>query len=226
MLGKFWHIISKWAVDKLPTKPKVMILKPEIKSIPLKNDQYYPTAQTKSHIVLHHSAGGSAASSIAYWASTPEHIATPYIIDRDGTIYECFDPKYWAYHLGVKGATWLEKASIGIEICSYGQLQPNMAGELLTYTKKVIPKEKAVKLNFRGFDYYEAYTLEQIKSLSILLPYLLDRFKIPLQADRKEFWEYKPPESLPPGIYSHTTVRKDKVDIYPHPDLVKLVYSL
>jgi hypothetical protein len=61
MLGKFWHIISKWAVDKLPTKPKVMILKPEIKSIPLKNDQYYPTAQTKSHIVLHHSAGGSAA---------------------------------------------------------------------------------------------------------------------------------------------------------------------
>lgn len=26
MLGKFWHIISKWAVDKLPQKPKAMAM--------------------------------------------------------------------------------------------------------------------------------------------------------------------------------------------------------
>ena len=227
MLGKFWHIISKWAVEKLPEKPKAMAVpKPEVKSITLKSDQYYPTAQKKTHIILHHTAGGSAESSIAGWAATPEHIATPYVIDRDGTIYECYPPEFWAYHLGVKGATWLEKASIGIEICSYGQLTPNIAGELLTYTKKVIPKEKAAKVNFRGFEYYEAYTPEQIAALKILLPYLINKFKIPLQPDRKNFWEYQNPATLPPGVYSHTTVRKDKVDIFPQKEIVDLVYNL
>ena len=31
MLGKFWHIISKWAVDKLPQKPKAMAVNPKEK---------------------------------------------------------------------------------------------------------------------------------------------------------------------------------------------------
>jgi len=216
----FWNFIAKFAAEKPVPLP------PQIKKLPLKSDQYYPTAQKKTHIILHHTAGGSAASSVAGWAATPEHIATPYIIDRDGTIYETYSPEFWAYHLGVKGATWLEKASIGIEICSYGQLTPNVAGELLTYTKKVIPKEKAAKVSFRGFEYYEAYTPEQITALKQLLPYLMDRFGIKPQADRKNFWEYRDAKTLPPGIWSHTTVRKDKVDIFPQKEIVELVNSL
>ena len=216
----FWNFIAKFAAEKPVPLP------PQIKKLPLKSDQYYPTAQKKTHIILHHTAGGSAASSVAGWAATPEHIATPYIIDRDGTIYETYSPEFWAYHLGVKGATWLEKASIGIEICSYGQLTPNVAGELLTYTKKVIPKEKAAKVSFRGFEYYEAYTPEQIAALKQLLPYLMDRFKIQPQADRKNFWEYREPKTLPPGIWSHTTVRKDKVDTFTQKEIVDLVYGL
>lgn len=216
----FCNFIAKFAAEKPVPLP------PQIKKLPLKSDQYYPTAQKKTHIILHHTAGGSAASSVAGWAATPEHIATPYIIDRDGTIYETYSPEFWAYHLGVKGATWLEKASIGIEICSYGQLTPNVAGELLTYTKKVIPKEKAAKVSFRGFEYYEAYTPEQIAALKQLLPYLIDRFKIQPQVDRKNFWEFRDPKTLPSGIWSHTTVRKDKVDIFPQKEIVEAVYSL
>ncbi len=206
----------------VPEVPKPL----EVKQIPLKADQYYPSKQAKKYIILHHTAGGSAASSMAYWASNPEHIATPYIIDRDGTIYETYNPQFWAYHLGVKGNSKIEKESIGIEICSYGQLQPNSAGELLTYTKRVIPKDKAVKLTFRGFDWWEAYSPEQITSLKALIPYLTKRFNIQLQSARQNFWEYKDPSTLPPGIYSHTTVRKDKVDIFPQKELVDLVYSL
>lgn len=218
----FWN----WIGNKLAVEKPGPIAPPDIKQIPLKSDQYYPTAQKKTHIFLHHTAGGSAASSMAYWASTPDHIATPYVIDRDGTIFECFDPKFWAYHLGVKGQSWLEKVSIGIEICSYGQLQPNTAGELLTYTKRPIPKDRAVKCDFRGFQWYEAYTPEQIAALRKLLPYLLERFKITPQADCKNFWEWQDPSKLPPGIYSHTTVRKDKFDIFPQKELVELVYGL
>lgn len=204
-------------------KPTTMaVLPPEIKKIPLKSDQYYPVKQEKKYIFCHHTAGGSAASSIAHWAADPQHIATAYIIDRDGTIYETYPPEYWAYHLGVKGLpNTLEKQSIGIEICSYGQLKNDK-----TYTGKTIPKEKQVKVDWRGYEYYEAYTPEQIASLKLLLPYLIDRFKIQLQPDRKNFYEYQDPKTLPPGIYSHTTVRKDKVDIFPQKEIVELVQNL
>lgn len=200
---------------------------PETKKIPLKENQYYQGVNKKTHIFLHHTAGGSAASSIAHWASNPDHIATPYVIDRDGTIYECYDPKFWAYHLGVKGNSALEKASIGIEICCYGALTEKN-GQWITYTGKAILKEKTVKLDtaFRGFQVWEAYTPEQIAALKQLLPYLCDRFKITPQADRNNFWEYQNPSKLPPGIWSHTTVRKDKLDIFPQPTLTGLVINL
>jgi N-acetyl-anhydromuramyl-L-alanine amidase AmpD len=213
------------------------VLPPPVKKLPLKDNQYYQGVYTKKHIVLHHTAGGSAASSIAGWAATPEHIATPYVVDRNGDIFECFDPKYWAYSLGVKGQTSLEKATIAIEITSYGALtfaandDPNnkyKKGDLITYTKRVIPVDKAVKLDqpFRGYQYWEAYTPEQIGALTQLLPWLIDKFKITLQADRNNFWEYQNPATLPMGIYSHTTVRKDKIDIFPQKEIVDLVYSL
>lgn len=196
-------------------------MRPDIKTIPLPANQYYQGVYTKKHIMLHHTAGGSAASSIAHWASNPEHIATPYVIDRDGTIYECFDPKFWSYHLGVKGNSAIEKASIGIEICCYGALKNG-----LTYTGKLIPEDKRVAVHFRGEKSWEAYTPEQIESLAQLIPYLCEKFKITLQTDRKDFWEYRDPSKLPPGIWSHSTVRKDKIDIAPQPAIVEMVYGL
>lgn len=231
MWGWFWNIVSRKSVE--PIKQPVMpVQSPVIKKIPLKENQYYQGINKKTHIFLHHTAGGSAASSIAHWASNPEHIATPYVIDRDGTIYECFSPKFWSYHLGVKGNSAIEKDSIGIEICSYGALEEK-GGKFFTYTGKEMPPEKIVKLDtpfrpgskYKGI-YWEAYTVEQIAALSQLLPYLIDRFKIPIQANRENFYEYQNPAKLPTGIWSHSTVRKDKIDIFPQPSLVEMVNSL
>lgn len=200
---------------------------PTVVKLPLKPEQYYNQKYDKKYIFLHHTAGGSAASSIAHWASNKEHVATPYVIDRDGTIYECFDPEKWAYHLGVKGNSNLEKHSIGIEICSYGMLTEKI-GKLVTYTGKEMDPAKAVKLDkpFRGGIYWEAYTDAQITALSRLLPYLIERFNIPVQAERGQFYEYQNPATLLPGIWSHSTVRKDKYDIFPQPSLVDLVQNL
>lgn len=221
-----WGWLRYFQFKKPPPESGVLkttmpVIMPIIKKLPLSESQYYPVDQKKTHIFLHHTAGGSAASSISHWASNPEHIATPYIIDRDGTIYECFPPHCWAYHLGVKGLTSLEKASIGIEICSYGALENGV-----TYTGKIIPTGNIAFEDFRGKKQWEKYTQEQIAALKLLLPYLLDLFKIKPQTDRKDFWEYQNPAKLPPGIWSHTTVRKDKIDIFPQKELVELVYSL
>lgn len=216
MIGWIARLIGRMAVEKI--KSKVM---PDIKKIPLPESQYYQGVYTKKHIILHHTAGGSAASSVAHWASNPDHIATAYIVDRDGTIYETFPPQYWAYHLGVKSNSAIEKSSIGIEICSYGALKNGK-----TYTGKLIPEEKRVAVDFRGEKSWEAYTPEQIESLAQLIPWLCEKFKITLQTHRKDFWEYQNPSTLPMGVWSHTTVRKDKIDIAPQPAIVEMVYSL
>lgn len=201
-----------------PDKPKVML---DIKQLPLPANQYYQTKYDKKYIILHHTAGGSAASSVAHWASNPDHIATPFIIDRDGTIYETYPPEMWAYHLGVKGNSDIEKHSIGIEICNYGALKDGK-----TYTGKLIPEDKRVAVDFRGEKSWEAYTPEQIEALEQLIPYLCERFNIKLQTERKDFWLYQDPAKLQMGIWSHTTVRKDKIDIAPQPAIVEMVYGL
>lgn len=232
----FWKIISaKFANEKItpPIKSKA-VEAPIIKKIPLATNQYYQSAQTKKYIILHHTAGGSAAGAMAGWAADPQHIATPYVIERSGDIYECFPPEYWAYHLGVKGNTALEKQSIGIEIVAYGQLtkatedKPGKyrKGDLLTYTNRPLPPSEVEVCTFRNFSYFQKYTDSQIEALAKLLPYLIDKFKIPIQPDRKNFWEFRDPKTLPPGIWSHTTVRKDKVDVFPQQNLVDLVMSL
>lgn len=219
----FWEDLSTPVVPPKPTNTQKVI--PEVKKIPLAADQYYQGVYQKTHIFLHHTAGGSAAGAIAGWSSNPENVATPYVIERTGDIYECYDPKFWAYHLGIKGGTALEKASIGIEIVSYGNLTLK-DGKYLTYTNRILPESEVLKIDFRGFKYYQRYTEAQIASLKILLPYLMDRFKIKLQDNTDKFWEFSDPSKLPPGIYSHTTVRKDKVDIFPQPEIVELVKGL
>lgn len=200
---------------------------PTIRSIPLKEDQYYQGVYKKDKIILHHTAGGSVAGAVSSWAADARRVATPYIIERSGDIYECFPPQMWAYHLGVKipKTKELEQSSIGIEIVAYGQLTKK-DGKYYTYTNRELPLSEVAEVSFREFAYYQKYTDAQIKALSELLPYLVDRFKIPLQTDRAKFWEYRDPTKLPSGIWSHTTVRKDKVDIFPQKELVDLVYSL
>lgn len=206
----------------VPPKP---IIPPVTRKIPLAADQYYQAVNPKKYIFLHHTAGGSAAGAIAGWSSNPENVATPYVIERSGDIYECYDPKFWAYSLGVKGMTSMEKAAIPIEIVSYGNLT-NKNDKWFTYTNRELPASEVIEIDFRGYKAYQKYSDAQIKALSELLPYLIDRFKIKLQGDRTKFWEYRDPSTLPTGIWSHTTVRKDKVDIFPQQNLIDLVYGL
>lgn len=197
-----------------------------VSKIPLKPNQYFEGAYNKKFIVLHHTAGGSAASSIAWWAKDPKPIATPYIIDRDGSIYECFDPKHWAYHLGA-GIKSLEQQSIGIELANYGALTLKN-GKYYNYVGAEMPKERVIELKepYKGYKFWEAYTPQQIAACKELLQYLMKRFNIQKQAAIKNFWDYQNPKTLSAGIYSHTTVRKTKMDIFPQPDLVQMVYSL
>ena len=89
----------------------------------LSNGQYLTQEYEKKSQFLHHTVSTNAMSAWRWWNSTPERVGTPFIIDRDGSIIECFDPKMWAFHLGIVGDdNWHEKHSINIELTSAGPL--------------------------------------------------------------------------------------------------------
>lgn len=208
----------------------------EIIKAHLKNGQYLDRAYPKMAITLHHTVGTSAKSALEWWDQTPARIGAQYIIDRDGKIYEAFQPDMWAYHIGINGdQDWFEKHNIGIELVSMGGLH-DVEGLSVFYplypnkTKKVVVKdENVVKLkdDYRGYTLFHKYTDAQIQSLKELLEHLIKEFNITLQDEEhfKDFWEYKHEviNKKMPGLWSHSTLRKDKSDIFPYKPLIDML---
>lgn len=202
-------------------------MKPKVSTkIKLNANQYYSVAQKKTQICLHHTAGGSASSSASWWDSKPDHVSTPYLIDRDGTIYELYNPSFWAYSLGLTNGTAIEKRTIPIEICSYGGLIKKSGkyyrqnGSALTE----IPKSEVIEYKepHRGFIAFERYTDAQVQSTINLVKWLAESFGISVK-DIANFWYFGAKSK---GLVSHTTLRKDKSDIHPQPNLIKGLYDL
>jgi N-acetyl-anhydromuramyl-L-alanine amidase AmpD len=213
------------------------------KSKKLLNTQFYNGVHPKKQIIWHHTAGTTAEGAFSWWNQTPERVGTAYLIDRDGTILEVFDPKNWGYHLGVMGKDGGdpndldEKQSIGIEIVSAGHLYPDGKGKMVQYP--LYPNKAAVnaikqdeiwdmgEAGWKGHRYFQAYTDKQIDSLIALTKKLAKDFGIGIQKDLKDFWLFNQDviKNRPSGIYSHSTVRKDKEDIIPYPAFIERVYE-
>lgn len=208
--------------------------------------QYIAEERLKSQIFLHHTAGNSdAVGTFKYWESNKEKIATCAVIagrpkktDKfiDGQIVQGYPSKYWAYHLGLRESTFhnfhlpyksLDKISIGIEICNWGQLTYK-SRKYYTYVNTVIDEKDVIELDtpHRGFKYYHNYTDAQIISLEKILRYWGSKYNIPLTYN-DDIWDICPRALRgEAGIYTHNSVRYDKVDIYPHPKLIEMLKSL
>lgn len=203
----------------------------------LNPNQFIKQVFEKTQIFIHYTAGGpNARNVINHWNSNEPQIATAYIIDgQDATVYECYSPDYWSYHLGIKGTKGrLDKASIGIEVCAYGPLKLK-DGKYYAwpddYSSVEIPDEDVYKLDrdFRGFNYYESLTDDQILSLEKLLEFLIVKYKIKVQKSFDYSWfDYNESviKNTLPGIWTHTTVRKDKCDLYPDNRVIEMLNRL
>jgi hypothetical protein len=91
------------------------------------DDHWFQQGDKKTGICLHHTVGGTASSSVDWWKTKQYPMGTAYVLERDGTVYEVFDPKGWAYQFGLgwpqKDKIAFEKRFIGIEIASEGALR-------------------------------------------------------------------------------------------------------
>lgn len=188
-------------------------------SLTLPVAQYYPTPVKKDLIVLHHTVGGSAKSTFDYWNANPEHIGTAFIVERDGTIFQCFPEDVWAFHLGLKHTHDVDKRSIGIELASEGLLQKN--GDSLYCFGRISERTKYVGKVYdhgaewrAGARYFAAYTPEQIESTVQLVDELMTRHNIPrcvpmnACAFDERYKQFK-------GVIGHAHVRPDKTDVHP-----------
>jgi N-acetylmuramoyl-L-alanine amidase len=188
------------------------------------NDWYYREESKKTKIVLHFTAGVLHGD---IGELTCQHVSVAYVVARDGTIYELFDPKYWSYHLGlgaVGGNKTGSKSSIGIEISNFGPLTLDKEkGILKTWSDKAYCSIDQVGSyvhfpeGFRGEHYFASFTNEQYRTLDSLITNLCRKNdilrKLPSKAERAEVFEKG---SVPKeGIWSHQNYRSDKLDVGP-----------
>ena len=216
---------------------------PKITQVSFPENQYYKTQFTKKQIYLHHTAGNADAKNTFFgWQSDPQRIGTCISISgkgkntTDGEIVQGYSSKFWAYHLGVKTKYFqamklpykeLDKYSIGIEICNWGQLTLK-DGKFYNYVKREVAAEDVCELStpFRGYKYYHNYTDAQIESTKQLLLYWGELYNIPLIYN-EDIWDLTPRAYKgEAGVFTHCSVRPDKVDIYPHPKMIEMLKSL
>lgn len=192
----------------------------------LESEQYIKQMFDKDKVFLHHTMSGPDAKKVInYWDGNSRKIATAFVIsgkgDEDGKIYQAHNPDYWSYHLGAKGSKGkLDKHSIGISICAWGRLKKK-GEKFYNYYGAEVPADEVCTLDdkWRGDIYYHSFTDKQIESLENLLLWISKEYKIPMQdIDFGRDWlEYSQElyKNRTPGIWSHTSVRKDKQGIYP-----------
>jgi len=217
---------------------------PKITQVDFPENQYYKTQYTKKQIYLHHTAGNPDGKAVfRWWAQDKQgRIATCISISgkgkntKDGEIIQGYSSKYWAYHLGCKSKFFaamglpykeLDKYSIGIEICNWGNLTLKN-GKFYNYVKGEVPADEVCELDtpFKGYKYYHNYTDAQIESTKQLLLYWGEVYNIPLDYNEDIFDLTPRAYKGEKGVFTHNSVRPDKVDIYPHPKMVEMLKSL
>lgn len=130
----------------------------------------------------------------------------------------------------------MERHSIGIEIVAAGPLEKIEEDfyffplKPLRIQRKLIPASDVITLkkDWKENKYYHKYTEEQIASLEVLIVFLVDKYKMPIEKIAKNWMNYQPNilKDHTPGIWSHTSVREDKNDIFPQPELVDMLERL
>ncbi len=206
----------------------------------------YPGASGRKSIVLHFLAG--YLNGISWLTREDYHVSVPFVIGRNGNIYELFDPdESWAYHLGngtVGGNETMSRQTIGIELANVGQLKPKedklyfvttktSGGHTMTvWTPYCLRSETQHfdEVDYRGESFFATYTDPQYEATRRLLAALCDKYAIPKRflplTKRYGVFESGTAAANFKGIASHVNYRPSgKWDIGPGFEWAKISLS-
>jgi N-acetylmuramoyl-L-alanine amidase len=187
---------------------------------------FFATATTKKAIALHFTAG-FVWGDIDTLTQKDFHVSVPYVVARNGRIYELFSPEHWSFHLGtgtIGGNERCSKQTIGIEISNVGQL--STSGNSIRFgSAKYCDKSETgfyttINPAFRGETVFATFTDAQYGSVKALLRHLTTRFSIPgsFMAEPKRYKVFAAATDAQnySGIASHVNYRPSgKWDIGP-----------
>lgn len=197
---------------------------------------YYEEVTPKKKIILHFTMGylkGDIAT------LTNGHVSVPFVIGRNGIIYNLFASKYWSYHLGpnaIGGNTAMSRECIGIELSNIGPLKKIGNNLVTTYSNTDIycttdETQHYIRLAtpYRGYEYYAKFTDAQYAATSKLIRFLCAKYSLPktfVAAAKRhnimtaaEFTGFS-------GIATHVNCRTDKVDIGPAFDWDRVIANV
>jgi len=213
----------------------------EIIQIPFPHDQYKRKVTKKKQITIHHSVSGNNDDSIYavanYWKSDTPRVATPILIAKSGLIGQLYSTKYYGGHIGFdKGKKvyehfnvpkkYLSRLAIGVELLSWGGLKKMGNDFYAAYGNKVNCEIAHIPEGYRGFEYFEKYSDEQIESLRKLILYWNKVYDIPLDYN-DDIWDVNIRAITGvAGIYPHTAYRFGKSDAFPQIELIEMLKSL
>tara|TARA_R110000796_G_scaffold152829_1_gene269222 strand:+ start:418 stop:1335 length:918 start_codon:yes stop_codon:yes gene_type:complete len=213
----------------------------------LPNGEYLKGPIKNEYIFLHHTAGNANPyACVDMWGRDKRgRIATEFVLggkdhrngndEYDGIMVQAFPTGAQAWHLGKTQSGWMNRHSVGLEICSMGYLDENYK----TYVGSRCTPSEAIQLKepFRGYLNYHKYSEEQIKAIEKWIRYVGERDEIDIRVGLKKYIQtYGPTKGFGfqmsaalgevKGLLTHTNVRTDKSDCYPDPNLVDMILSL
>jgi len=213
----------------------------------LGSTEYLPKYGKNEYMFLHHTAGGcNPYRTIDHWGrDTRGRVATEFVLggqnyrtgddEYDGIMVQAFPENGYGWHLGKTGSGYMNRHSIGLEICSIGYLDD----EHKSYVDKKAHPSQVIKLEkaFRRREFWHKYSPKQIKETDLLLRYIQERDGIDMRIGLQQLIKkYGPTKAFEfqedayygkiKGLLSHTNVRKGKMDIYPDPDMIDMILSL
>lgn len=196
-------------------------------------------------VYLHHTAGWhNPYNTVKNWAGdTRGRIATEFVLGgpsitgkdftMDGELVQCFPHKCYGWHLGENGSMTMHKNSVGIEVCNFGQLKNG-----LTYVGTRVDSSQIVTLAkaFRGHREFHRYSDKQIAVLKDWILWIGNRDSVDVRAGLPALirekgaaafeWNESAYFGRAKGLWTHTNVRKDKIDMFPQQELMDMLVSL
>lgn len=239
-----WNAMGLATTDlqEQKSKPTVGIL--EIKRQFLPNGEYFVGPTKKDWVFLHHTAGWENPYNVitAWDKDTRGAIATEFVLGGpkitnndtrwDGELVQAFPTGGYGWHLGT-GNNVMHRNSVGIEVCNFGWLKDGK-----TYVNTVANPDQIVTLAkpFRGYKTWHRYSDKQIQVLRDWILFIANRDNIDVRKGLPELIKQMGTEAFDvfdvklcertPGLWSHTNVRKDKVDMFPQQELIDMLLSL
>jgi hypothetical protein len=211
----------------------------------LPKGEYLEGPTNKEYLFLHHTAGWhNPYKTVDSWGrDTRGRVATEFVLGgpsikgndntHDGRLLQCIPEGGYGWHLGKNGSQYMHTHSVGIEVNNFGWIKDGK-----TYAGTVADESQIVTLPeaFRGHKTWHRYSDNQIEVLRKWILYIAERDSIDVRAGLVEEIKKNGAKGFEfnenayngviKGMWTHTNTRKDKVDMFPQPELIDMLLSL